>query len=143
MPVPKALAKMALPSIASQLIALVYNIADTWFIGQTNNPYMVAASSVVLVVFVMTITISGLFGVGGGTLMVRLLGEKREDEARKVAAYSLIMAGAVSVLYSLVCLVFMEPLLMQMAQVSILSDMLSSIFSSLSLSVRFQPFSPM
>lgn len=50
-PVPAALAKMAIPTIISQLITLVYNIADTWFIGQTNNPYMVAASSLVLTIF--------------------------------------------------------------------------------------------
>jgi hypothetical protein len=43
-----ALAVMALPAIASQFITLVYNIADTWFVGRTNNPYMVAACSLVL-----------------------------------------------------------------------------------------------
>ena len=37
MPVPTALAKMAIPTIVSQMITLIYNIADTWFIGQTNN----------------------------------------------------------------------------------------------------------
>ena len=36
--VPRALATMAIPTIISQLIALIYNIADTWFIGQTDNP---------------------------------------------------------------------------------------------------------
>ena len=43
--VPKALFTMAVPTIVSQLITLIYNMADTWFIGRTNNPYMVAASS--------------------------------------------------------------------------------------------------
>ena len=51
MPVPAALAKMALPTIMSQLITLIYNMADTWFIGRTNNPYMVAASSLVLTIY--------------------------------------------------------------------------------------------
>lgn len=44
MPISRALLKMAVPTITSQLITLVYNVADTWFIGQTDNPYMVAAS---------------------------------------------------------------------------------------------------
>ena len=44
-PVPRALLSLALPTIVSQLIVLIYNMADTWFIGRTNNPYMVAASS--------------------------------------------------------------------------------------------------
>jgi len=111
MPVPAALAKMAVPTIVSQLITLIYNIADTWFIGQTNNPYMVAASSLVLTVFLMTTALANLFGVGGGTLTVRLLGSHQEAEAGKVASLSLVMAAGASVLFSAACLVFMDPLL--------------------------------
>lgn len=111
MPVPKALATMAIPTIISQLITLIYNIADTWFIGQTDNPYMVAASSLVLTVFLMTIAITNLFGVGGGTLAVRLLGSGEEQEARKVVSLSLSLAAGAALLYSVCCLVFMNPLL--------------------------------
>lgn len=109
--VPSALAKMAVPTIVSQLITLVYNIADTWFIGQTNNPYMVAASSLVLTVFLMTSAIANLFGVGGGSLVVRLLGSREEEEAKKVASLSLVLAVFASLLFSALCLVFMNPLL--------------------------------
>lgn len=69
-----ALTVMALPAIASQLIALIYNIADTWFVGRTNNPYMVAACSLVLPVYMITVVISNIFGTGGGTLIARLIG---------------------------------------------------------------------
>lgn len=110
-PVPSALAKMAIPTIISQLITLVYNIADTWFIGQTNNPYMVAASSLVLTIFMMTTAIANLFGVGGGSLAVRLLGKKDEEEAKKVASFSIIMAAGASLMFSVVCLIFMNPML--------------------------------
>ena len=72
-PVPRALFTMAVPTIISQLISLALNMADTWFIGRANNPYMVAASSLVLTVFLMAGALSNLFGVGGGSLMVRLL----------------------------------------------------------------------
>ena len=111
MPVPAALAKMALPTIASQLVILIYNIADTWFIGQTDNPYMVAASSLVLTIFFATTALANLFGVGGGTLTARLLGSQREDEARKVASFSLVLAGCTALAYSLICLFAMDPLL--------------------------------
>lgn len=110
-PIPLALAKMAIPTIVSQLITLIYNIADTWFIGQTNNPYMVAASSLVLTIFLMTSAIANLFGVGGGSLVVRLLGSKDEEEAKKVASLSLIMATGAALFFSIVCLFFMNPLL--------------------------------
>ena len=111
MPVPKALATMAIPTIVSQLITLFYNMADTWFIGQTNNPYMVAASSLVLTVFLMSTALANLFGVGGGTLAVRLLGSQQEEEARKVASLSLVMAAGTAVVFSSSCFLLMEPLL--------------------------------
>lgn len=114
MPIPAALAKMAIPTIVSQLITLFYNIADTWFIGQTNNPYMVAASSLVLTVFMMTTALANLFGVGGGTLAVRLLGSGQVEEARKVASFSLAAAASAAVVFSAACLIFMEPLLLML-----------------------------
>jgi len=110
-PVPAALAKMALPTIVSQLITLIYNIADTWFIGRTNNPYMVAASSLVLTIFMMTTALANLFGVGGGSLVVRLLGKGEEHEAKRVASFSLAMGAGAALLFSVMCLIFMNPLL--------------------------------
>ena len=111
MAVPRALTRMAIPTIISQLIALVYNMADTWFIGRTNNPYMVAASSLVLTVFLMAGALGNLFGVGGGSLVVRLLGQKDEDEARRVASLTLAFSCIAALVFSLLCLAFMDPLL--------------------------------
>lgn len=111
MRIPKALATMAIPTVVSQIITLIYNIADTWFIGQTDNPYMVAASSLVLTIFLMTTALANLFGVGGGTLAVRLLGSQQEQEAEKVVSFSLVLATGAALLFSLLCLIFMNPLL--------------------------------
>lgn len=110
-PIASALAVMAIPTIMSQLITLIYNIADTWFIGQTDNPYMVAASSLVATIYLMITILANLFGVGGGNLVVILLGKKQEDEARKVASVSLVMAAGGAILFSVLGLVFMDPLL--------------------------------
>ena len=111
MSVPKALAVMAIPTVISQIIALIYNMADTWFIGMTDNPYMVAATSLVGTVYLLTAGVANLFGVGGGSLVVRLMGSKEPEEARKVASLSLVMAGGASLIFSALCLVFMNPLL--------------------------------
>ncbi|MBQ6122756.1 MAG: MATE family efflux transporter [Clostridia bacterium] len=111
MAVPKALTRMAIPTIISQLITLVYNMADTWFIGRTNNPYMVAASSLVLTVFLMAGALGNLFGVGGGSLVVRLLGQRDEDEARRLASLTLVISCGAALAFSLLCLAFMNPLL--------------------------------
>ena len=102
---------MAVPTIISQLIVLIYNLADTWFIGQTDDPYMVAAAALVSTVFLMITGLSNLFGVGGGNLVVQLLGRRQEDEARRAASLSLVMAAGSALVFSLLCLAFMDPLL--------------------------------
>ena len=110
MPVGKALMTMAIPTIVSQLITMIYNLADTFFIGMSNDPYKVAAASVVGVLFFMLSALGNLFGVGGGSLLSRLLGEKKESDARRVSAFSFYGAMAVAAVYSLVCFLFTEPL---------------------------------
>lgn len=111
MPVTRALTKMAIPTIISQLITMIYNLADTYFIGRTNNPYMVAAASLSYVLFFILTALSNLFGVGGGSQISRLLGEQRFEEAKKVCSFSFYGIICISLLYSLGCLIFMDPLL--------------------------------
>lgn len=110
MPIGKALLTMAIPTIISQLITMIYNLADTFFIGMSNDPYKVAAASVVGVLYFMLNGLANLFGVGGGSLLSRLLGEKRQDDARRVGAFSIYGSLGVAAVYSLVCLLFTEPL---------------------------------
>ena len=89
MPVNRALMTMAIPCVVSQLITLLYNLADTFFIGSTNDPYKVAAASVVSILFFMLNALANLFGVGGGSLLSRLLGKKDEANAKRVGAFSI------------------------------------------------------
>lgn len=107
----KALTIMAVPAIISQLITLIYNIADTWFIGLTDNPNMVAACSLVLPVFMLSVSISNLFGTGGGSLISRLLGDKNEMEAKKVFAISIWMSALSAAIFVCLVMLFSEPLL--------------------------------
>ncbi len=111
LPVPQAVAQMALPAIVSQIIVLIYNMADTFYLGQVNNPYMVAGASLILPVFNISASLSGLAGVGGGALISRLLGENQEDEARRASAFSLLLAMGGAAAFSLLMLVFMDPIL--------------------------------
>lgn len=86
-PVPKAVLLNVIPSIISMMMVLVYNLADTFFIGQTKNPYMVAAVSVATPIFLLFMAIGMLFGIGGTSLIARLLGEGRREKARNVSAF--------------------------------------------------------
>lgn len=110
-PVPKALFELALPMIFGQLIILIYSLADTFYIGRTNNPLMVAGVSLLLPVFNISISFANLFGIGGGTLISRLMGAGRDDEAKKVSAFCFYMTIIAAGLFSLLMYVFMKPAL--------------------------------
>ena len=111
LPVPKAVKEMALPTIFSQIIVLIYNMADTFYLGRTNNPYMVAGASLILPVFNICLSLAGLTGVGGGALISRLLGEGKEDEAKRVSAFSFYLSIAVTAVFSILMFLFMKPIL--------------------------------
>ena len=111
LPVPKAVAEMAVPMIVSQLIILFYNMADTFFIGRTNNPYMVAGASLILPIFNVSIAFANVAGTGGGTLIARLLGQGRIKDARNVASFSFRFSLAAAAVFALGTALFMHPLL--------------------------------
>jgi len=111
MSVPQAVRTMAVPTVISQLIVLIYNMADTFYIGQTNNPYMVAGVSLVLPAFNLSVALGTLFGLGGGAVLPRLLALGDRDEAEKTAAYCVRMGAGVALTTSLLMLLFMRPVL--------------------------------
>lgn len=110
-PVTKALYTMAIPTIISQLISLIYNMVDAFFIGRTGNSYMMAATSLTLTLVMLNIAFSNLFGIGGGSFIARLMGEKREAEAKSVSSFCVYGAVGIAVLYSLLVGIFLEPIL--------------------------------
>ncbi len=77
-PVPKAVISNIIPSIVSMIMVLVYNLADTFFIGQTKNAYMVAAVSVATPAFLFFMAVGMLFGIGGTSLISRMLKKKKK-----------------------------------------------------------------
>ncbi len=110
-PVARALLTMAIPTIISQLINLIYNMVDTFFIGRTGNSYMVAATTLTLTMVMMNVALSNLFGIGGGSLVARLLGASKPEEGRKVSSFSFYGAIAVAILYSSLVGLFLDPIL--------------------------------
>ena len=73
--VPKAVMTMAVPSMLGMLINVIYNLADTFFVGQTGDKNQVAAVSVAMPVFLFFLAVGNLFGVGGCAYISRSLGE--------------------------------------------------------------------
>lgn len=111
MSIPRALAVMAVPTIIGQMVVLIYNLADTYFIGRTGNPYMVGAASLVLPLFNLSNAISNFVGVGAGSLISRLLGVHRDEEASKVSAFAFYLALVCSAAFALAVFAFLDPIL--------------------------------
>lgn len=100
-PVPKAIFKLALPTVIGQIILVVYNMADTFFIGLTGSDAMITAVTVCMPAFMFLSAISNLFGVGGASVISRALGKHSPERARHTAAFALWGCIAVTLLYSL------------------------------------------
>lgn len=108
-PVPKAVFINIIPSVVSMLMVLVYNLADTYFIGQTKNPYMVAAVSLATPAFLFFMAVGMLFGIGGTSLISRMLGQGRKREARNACSFCFWTGTAIGVLGMAVILIAINP----------------------------------
>ncbi len=76
MPVRRAVLSLAVPTVISQIITVIYNMADTFFIGQLDDPDQVAAATVAMSAFAVLTALSNLFGIGGAGKIARCLGKQ-------------------------------------------------------------------
>lgn len=109
-PVRKAVVQMAVPTVISSLVLVVYNMADTFFVGQTHDAYQVAAVSLTNPVFVMYMAIANMLGIGGSALISILLGQDRKEEAKSASSFCCWVSLLFGVLAAVLILVFMDPL---------------------------------
>ncbi|MGI6211957.1 MAG: MATE family efflux transporter [Anaerovoracaceae bacterium] len=108
--VSSAVLRNVLPAIAAMIMVLIYNLADTFFIGQTNNDYMVAAVNLATPVFLLFMSLGTLFGMGGTSLISRALGAGEMEYAKKVSSFCMWAGVAIGAVCSILLLVFAEPL---------------------------------
>lgn len=97
-PIPRAVAAMAIPTIISMIVAMVYNIADTFFIGQTGNALMVSAVSLTSPIFTIFTAFGNLFGIGGSTAISRYMGSGKGERTKNFSSfcfYSVIVLGII------------------------------------------------
>ena len=110
-PVRKAVLLQIVPAVASQMVTLVYNLADTYFVGMLNAPHETAAVTVAYPSFLMLTAISNLFGVGGASAIARALGRQDEEGARRIAAVSLAGGLLSALLFSAAFRLLADPVL--------------------------------
>ena len=110
--VPKAVMTMALPSMLSMLINIVYNLADTFFVGQTGDSNQVAAVSVSMPLFLLFIATGNLFGVGGCAFVSRSLGEGRKDRVKTISSFCIYASIAVGLVLGIIFFTLKNQILM-------------------------------
>lgn len=114
LPVPRAVAKLALPTVLSQLVVLIYNLADAFFVGHTNDPSQIAALTVSFPIFMCLTMVANLFGIGANSFMSRSLGEKKPENAKKASTFGFYGAFIAVGILILILNLFNTPIL-QMA----------------------------
>ncbi len=110
-PIPKAVARLAIPTILSSLVMVLYNLADTYFVGMLNDPVQNAAVTLAAPVLLAFNAVNNLFGVGTSSMMSRALGRKEFETVKKSSVFGFYCALAFALMFSLLCTVFKQPLL--------------------------------
>lgn len=111
LPVGQAVRMQIVPSVVSQMVTLVYSLADTYFVGLLNEPRQSAAITLVYPSFVMLTAVSNLFGIGGASLIAQRLGEKRTGEAKEISSAAFWLGLGAAVLFALLFFCMAGPVL--------------------------------
>lgn len=111
LPVKKAVMKQVVPAIASQIIMLIYNLADTYFVGRLNDPKETAGMTAVASSIVIITAISNLFGVGGASTMAQFLGKRDTGSARSASSIAVYGGLLASVIFCVLYFLLAAPIL--------------------------------
>lgn len=110
-PIPKAVFKLAIPTVLSMIVSVFYNMVDTFFVGQTNDPNQLAAVSVATPVFLFLMAAGNIFGIGGSSFLSRALGEKQYDKVKRISAFCFYAGIVTGIIGGLLMALFMTPIL--------------------------------
>ena len=112
MPVGKAVAKLAIPTVVSQIIVILYSLADTFFVGQIGDPNQIAALSITFPIYTLLTAVANLFGIGANSVIARSLGQNDESTAKKASAFAFWASLGVTLVLSVVLALFTQPILL-------------------------------
>ena len=110
-PIPKAVATLAVPTILSSLVMVLYNLADTYFVGMLGDPIQNAAVTLAAPVMLAFNAVNNLFGVGSSSMMSRALGRRDYETVAKSSTFGFWCAILSGLAFSLLCILFKSPLL--------------------------------
>ncbi|HCT64130.1 MAG TPA: MATE family efflux transporter [Lachnospiraceae bacterium] len=111
LPVPKAIIKLAAPTMLGMLVTIIYNLADTFFVGQLKDANQVAAVTIAMPIFMCLMSLGSIFGIGGGSYISRLLGQKRLKQCKQTSSVAFYCAIVVGIFCCIAGLLAINPIL--------------------------------
>ena len=111
MSVVRAVAKLAIPTVISQIVVILYSLADTFFVGQIGDPNQLAALSITFPIFTLLTAVANLFGIGANSVISRSLGKNDKATAKKASSFGFWASIVVTAILAIILGVFMNPIL--------------------------------
>lgn len=111
MSIPRAVLTLSVPTVLSSLVMVLYNLADTYFVGMLQDPIQNSAVTLAAPVLLAFNAVNNLFGVGSSSMMSRALGAKNYDTVRRSSAFGFYCALLSGALFSILATALRVPLL--------------------------------
>lgn len=113
-PIAKVVIKNSIPALIAMVMVMVYNLADTFFIGLTGDDLQVAAVSLASPVFMIFMSLGTLFGVGGSSVISRALGAGKTDYAKRASSFCFWASTAIGVVFMALIWIFLDDLMLML-----------------------------
>ena len=113
-PIAKVVIKNSIPALIAMVMVMVYNLADTFFIGMTGDDLQVAAVSLASPVFMIFMSLGTLFGVGGSSVISRALGAGKIDYAKKASSFCFWASIAVGLVFMAIIWLTLDKLMVML-----------------------------
>lgn len=110
-PIPVAVTKLCIPTVLASLVMVLYNLADTFFVGELDSAVQNAGVTLVAPILLAFNAVNNLFGVGTSSKMSRALGSKDYDTVYRSSAFGFYSALFFSIVMAIGCTLFKEPLM--------------------------------
>lgn len=107
-PIMQSIVHLAVPIVFGQVILVIYNMADTFFITMTGDTVKVAATGICMPAFMFLSAISNLFGIGGASVISRALGRKDMKQVGQASSFAFWGCTVLTLCYSLIAWVFCD-----------------------------------
>ncbi|QYK60664.1 MATE family efflux transporter [Paenibacillus sp. S25] len=109
-PIAKAVAHFAIPMMLGTSMSVIYSILNAYFLGTLHNTAMLTALALTLPLFAIIMALGNLIGMGSGTFISRLLGEKKYDEVKHVSSFAFYSSLVLGLIVMAVGLPLINPI---------------------------------